>query len=84
MKKHSHDLVESYSGLVGFGAGRETDEQTVAYCLQKFSDDALIQTLVRRMTDAELEEIFNMINRLLRKYLKETEYHQLFLKDDHP
>jgi len=84
MKKHSHDFVEIYSGLVGFGAGRETDEQTVVYCLQKFSDDALIQTLVRRMTDGELEEIFDLINRLLRKYLKETEYHQLFLKDDHP
>ena len=39
--------------------------------------------MTKRMTDAELLELFELINRLLRKHLKEFEYHNLFLKDDH-
>ncbi len=39
MALHSHDFIESYDGLVGFGLNRETDENTIIYYLQKFSDD---------------------------------------------
>jgi len=78
---HSHQFVETYTGLVGFGLDRETDENTVIYYLQKFSDDALMQHLVRRMTNAELEEIFETVNRMLKAHLSENEYHTLFLKD---
>ena len=45
MPKHSHDFVETYNDLVGFGLNRETDENTVVYCLQKFSDDRLMELL---------------------------------------
>ncbi|MDQ1330407.1 MAG: hypothetical protein QG578_670, partial [Thermodesulfobacteriota bacterium] len=45
MVKHTHDFVERYTGLVGFGFDRETDENTVRYYLQKFSDDALTENL---------------------------------------
>ncbi len=83
MTTHSHTFVETYNDLVGFGLNRETDENTIIYYLQKFSDDALIQTLVARMTDDDLEEIFSLINRILKKHLSEPEYHRLFLKDDH-
>ncbi len=81
-KIHSHDFVESYSGLVGFGADRETDENTLIYYLQKFSDDTLISALVKRMSDQELEEIFNLVTRVMKHHLSEPEYHRLFLKDD--
>jgi hypothetical protein len=80
-KLHSHDFVENYSGLVGFGADRETDENTLIYYLQKFSDDSLITPLVKRMSDQELEEIFNLITRVMKRHLDEPEYHRLFLKD---
>jgi hypothetical protein len=40
-------------------------------------------TMTKRMTDEELLELFELINRLLRKHLAESEYHALFLKDDH-
>ncbi len=83
MPLHSHDFVENYSGLVGFGADRETDENTVIYYLQKFSDDRFMSVMIKRMTDAELEEIFELIHRLMKKHLTESEYHRLFLKDDH-
>ncbi|UCF95693.1 MAG: cytoplasmic protein [Desulfobacterales bacterium] len=83
MARHSHRFVEDYQGLVGFGADRETDENTVIYYLQKFSDDKLMQQITRRLTDDELSEIFFLITRLLKKHLTESEYHRLFLKDAH-
>ena len=82
MNKHSHHFVEQYSGFVGFGFDRETDQNTVIYYLQKFSDDRLMEKLVERFSDDELEGIFNTINRLLKKHLSDKEYHALFLKDE--
>lgn len=84
MSKHTHHHVETYDGLVGLGLDRETDENTVIFYLQKFSDDTLMKELVKRMTDEELDEIFSLLTRLLKKHLADSEYHSLFLKDDHP
>jgi hypothetical protein len=83
MPLHTHKFVETYQGLVGYGADRETDENTVVYYLQKFSDDRFMAMMTKRMTDSELLELFDLINRLLRIHLTETEYHEMFLKDDH-
>lgn len=80
---HTHNFVENYQGLVGYGADRKTDENTIIYYLQKFSDDKLMATITQRMADEELLETFEFINRLLKKHLSESEYHDLFLKDDH-
>ena len=79
--RHSHIFVETYDGLVGFGADRQTDENTVVYYLQKFSDDLLMKTLLKRLSDDELSEIFNLVTRLLKMHLNDTEYHDLFLKE---
>jgi hypothetical protein len=84
MPIHSHQFVDNYKGLVGFGFNRETDENTVIYYLQKFSDDMLMKSLIKRLDNDELEEIFEFVSRLLKKHLCESEYHQLFLKEDHP
>ena len=82
MTIHSHNFVETYEGLVGFGADRETDENTVVFYLQKFSDDLLMKTLIQRLSDNELSEIFNLTTRLLKIHLSDTEYHDLFLKEE--
>jgi hypothetical protein len=82
MSAHSHEFVEDYKGLVGFGLDRETNENTIIYYLQKFSDDALMADLVKRLGDEDLEKLFFTISDLLGKYLTEPEYHRLFLKDD--
>ena len=82
MTQHSHQFVERYSGLVGFGLDRETDENTLICYLQKFSDDAVMAAIIRRLTDHELAEVFDLINRLLRRHFNEAEYHRLFLKDE--
>lgn len=82
MTIHSHTFVEAYQGLVGFGLDRESNEKTVIYYLQKFSDDEVMEELVKRMTDEELDELFTHLSRLLKRHLSESEYHHLFLKDD--
>ena len=79
---HSHSFVETYDGLVGFGADRKTDENTVIFYLQKFSDDKFMRKILPRLSDDELQEIFDVINRILKKHLKHKEYHQLFLKEN--
>lgn len=82
MPKHYHNFVDTYKGLVGFGLDRQTDENTIIYYLQKFSDDKLMGEIITKLTDDELDEIFSMLTRLLKKHLTESEYHSLFLKDD--
>ena len=81
MSDHSHSFVENYQGFVGFGFNRETDQNTVVYYLQKFSDDDLMETLIKKMSDQELAELFNLMGRLLKKHLTEPQYHALFLKE---
>lgn len=81
MGKHSHRFVETYDGLVGFGLDRETDGLTLTYYLQKFSDDKLMEIMRQRMSPEDMEALFNMIGRLLKKYLSDEEYHTLFLKE---
>ena len=82
MKKHSHRFVETYAGLAGFGYNRETDENTVICYLQKFSDDEHAALILSRMSDTDMEELFNLLGRLLKEYLTEEEDHSLFLKED--
>jgi hypothetical protein len=82
MDRHTHRFVETYDGLIGFGLDRETDEKTITCYLQKFSDDAVMAAIIKRLDDGELIAIFDLINRLLRRHFTEAEYHRLFLKDE--
>lgn len=83
MKKYSHDFIETFDGFPGFGWDRQSDQNTVICYLQMFSDDLLMKHLIGRLSDAELEEIYTMINRLLKSHLTDAEYHRLFLKENH-
>jgi len=73
--------VETYQGPVGFGLNRETDENTLVFYLQKFSDDALISVMKQRFSDQEMADLFDRLSGLLRGHLNESEYHTLFLKE---
>lgn len=84
LQTYTHDFIKTYKGLIAFGWDRETDEQSIICYLQMFSDDALLKTLAGRLTDGEISDIQDMIHRLLKAHLTETEYHRLFLKEDHP
>jgi hypothetical protein len=81
MARHSHHFVETYDGIVGYGLDRQTNEDTVQFYLQKFSDDHLMTVILKRMTDDDLTEVFDMTGKMLKRYLTEPEYHQLFLKE---
>ncbi len=81
MAKHSHHFVENFGGIVAYGLDRESDENALEVYLQKFSDDNLMKTILKRMTDEDLAELFELINKMLKKYLSDPEYHHLFLKD---
>jgi hypothetical protein len=83
MPEHTHEFVETYDGLVGFGMDRETDEKTIWYYLQKFSDDGVMQKMLPQTSDEDLERIFELVTELLKKHLTEPEYHRLFLKEEH-
>jgi len=81
MKQDTHNFVHQYKGLGAFGMNRETDEETIMFYLQKFSEDIFMSKFIPRLKDQELEEIYELINRLLKKHFSEDEYHTLFLKD---
>ena len=81
LSSHRHDFVEEYQGFVGFGLDRASDEASLIVYLQKFSDDDLMAVLRQRLTDAEIDEIVDLISRVLRGHLNDAEYHRLFLKD---
>ena len=82
MAKHSHDFAETYDGFLGYGMDRQSDENTVQIYLQKFSDDHLMKKILKRMADEDLADVFEVISKMLKKYLTEPEYHKLFLKDE--
>ena len=84
MKKDTHQFVHEYQGLGAFGMDRKTDEETIMFYLQKFSEDSFLKTLVPRLSDQELEEIYLFINTKIKQHCTEDEYHSLFLKTDNP
>ncbi len=82
MKNHdTHRFIHNYKGLGAFGMDRPTDEETVQFYLQKFSEDTFMETLLKRLSGSELEEIYDFIHKFLKKHISEHEYHHLFLKD---
>lgn len=82
MGRHSYRFVEEYEGLPGFGMDRKSDEATITWYLQKFSDDRHMALIRERMSDEDLAGLFDSLGGLLKKYLTEEEYHRVFLKDD--
>ena len=81
MTKYNHRFVEEYDGFEGFGFSREVDEATLTCYLQRLSDDRVMALLMSRMTDGDLESLFDHITAIMKKYLKDKEYHKYFLKD---
>jgi len=82
MSTHTHDFVNNYDGgKIIFGLDRETDEKSLIAYLQKFTDDEMMRVLVKRLSDEDIGKIVDYVLGVLKKHLKEEEYHQIFLKD---
>ena len=84
MEKHTHRFVEEYDGLMGFGFSREVDEKTLTCYLQKFSDDRFMALIRGRMSEEDMEALFDFLTRMMKQHLTEEEYHRYFLKDEEP
>ncbi len=69
MKKDTHNFIHDYKGLGAFGMDRETDEETVMFYLQKFSEDRFMETFLPRLSNEELEEIYLFVNKHLKKQI---------------
>ncbi|MDL1978553.1 MAG: cytoplasmic protein, partial [Deltaproteobacteria bacterium] len=61
---------------------RKTDEKSLIAYFQKFSDDELMELLVKRLSDDEITEMVDFLLGILKRHLKEKEYHRLFLKEE--
>lgn len=82
MSKHTHNFVNNYDEeKIAFGIDRETDEKSLIAYLQKFTEDEMMQVLVKRLSDDDISRILDYVLGILKKYLKEEEYHRIFLKD---
>ena len=82
MSKHTHNFVNNYDEEnIAFGLDRETDEKSLTAYLQKFTDDEMMRILVKRLSDDDISGILDYILGILKKHLKEEEYHRIFLKD---
>jgi len=78
----SHRFVETYRGPVAFGLSREVDEASFIVYFQKFSDDHLMETLRKRLSEEEIMKMVDLLGGLLRKHLTEEEYHRFFLRGE--
>jgi len=82
MKKHQYRFVEEYEDLVAFGYSREVDEKSLMVYLQKFSDDRHLKTIVPRMSDEEIQQVFELLSELMLRHRSDNEYHEHVLKDE--
>ena len=66
---------------MAFGLDRATDERSLQLFLTRFARAELLATLVPRLSDQEIIALLDTLSDLMKKHLREPEYHRLFLKD---
>jgi hypothetical protein len=64
-----------------FGLDRQTDEAAITSFIKRFANDKLLQALVPRLGDREIEELLDLLSSTMGKHLSDKEYHNLFLSD---
>ena len=68
-------------GQICFGMDRAGDEASLAALIQRFSQQQLLETLIPRLSDREINEVLDFFTALMHKHLKDDEYHRLFIGD---
>ena len=63
-----------------FGMNRATDERSLKAFIQLFSSPDLLDTLIPRLSEAEITEILDFLSKIMGTHFSEKEYHSLFLK----
>lgn len=67
------------SSRICFGLNRETDEQSLRLFLQKVAGDRLLDTLIPRLGEEEVQDIVSFFTGILQRHLRDEEYHRFFL-----
>ncbi len=66
-----------------FGLSPELDRQSCGAYLQLLGRPELAQTLSSRLSQAEIDQLIELISGLMRTHLSKHEYHSLFLGEEH-
>jgi hypothetical protein len=64
-----------------FGFDRATDEKSLRLFLECFTDKKLLDALLPRLHDDEINATVDFLTGIMHKHLSEKEYHSLFLAD---
>ncbi len=67
-----------------FGLNRHCDEASLTAFIRLFAGSALLDTLIPRMTEADITATVDFLTGLMKRHLSESEYHRLFLGEEHP
>ncbi len=65
-----------------FGLDRNTDERSLAVFLLMFTSPVMLDALIPRLSDDDINETVDFLTGLMKKHLEENEYHTLFLNED--
>lgn len=79
MEDNNHSPLTINVQEICFGMDRVTDERSLAAFLQIFSSQDLLETLIPRLSDAEITEILDFVSGVMHKHFSEKEYHRFFL-----
>ncbi|MBT8346496.1 MAG: hypothetical protein HKP52_12210 [Desulfofustis sp.] len=66
-----------------FGLSPELDRQSCGAYLQLLGRPAVAQTLCSRLSQAEIDQLIELISGLMRNHFSKHEYHSLFLDEEH-
>jgi hypothetical protein len=66
---------------IAFGFDRATDERSFELFLARFADKKLMQALLPRLQDEDIQGTVDFLTGIMRKHLSEKEYHSLFLAE---
>ena len=66
---------------IAFGFDRATDERSFGLFIERFADRKLMETLLPRLQDEDIQATVDFLTGIMRKHLSEKEYHSLFLAE---
>ena len=76
-------LAENFDPAeICFGLSRESDERSLAAFLQMFAASEMVDTLIPRLSDDDINATVDFLTGLMKKHLQENEYHTIFLQEE--
>ena len=57
-----------------FGLDRTTDELSIKSFIKRFASDKLLEVMVPKLTDSEINQLLDCMSNIMKKHLSEQEY----------